>query len=118
MPPLEVVEIRTLDGANIYLPRPAIKVQVRIGALSEAELAAAQARCDRLLAAIAMPLDRLLGIDSGPTVGHRLLLPSVRQLHQALGLMPPVASVERDYRELREPAGMREVVVAFAWEWR
>src|SRR3954453_11517358 len=106
MPPLEVVEIRTLDGANIYLPEPAIKVQVRVGALSEAELAAAQARRNGLLAAIATPLDRLPGLDSGPTVGHRLLRPSVRQLHRALGLMYPVMAVDFDYRELREPAGV------------
>src|SRR4051812_16321268 len=62
MAPLEVVEIRTLDGANIFLPEPAIKVQVRIGALSGTQVVAAQARCEQILATIAAPDD---GLDTG-----------------------------------------------------
>lgn len=118
MPPLELVEIRTLDGANIFLQQPVIKLQLRVGVLSEAALAAAKARRDRLLAPFMTSMDHLPGVDGSPTVGHWLIYPSVNQLHRALGLAPFAAAMDRDYREFREPAGMREEVVAFGWEWR
>lgn len=86
---LALVEVRALDGANIFLRVPAIKLQVRCAG----EAAFAEALASDVLA------------------------PTIRDLHDGLGLPQP-EMVTR----MREVAGddgpVRDIVVAFTWEWR
>lgn len=86
---LALVEVRALDGANIFLRVPAIKLQLRCtGDAAFAEALASD-----------------------------VLVPTIRDLHDALGLPQP-ESVTR----VREVAGsdgpVQDIVVAFTWEWR
>ena len=109
---LEIIEIRTLDGANIFLRCPAIKLQLAVAEPSADLLAAACARWARL-ARYAEPDESTtehLGLTDG------LLWPIVRHLHDTLAL--PIPAWTTRYRELRERSGWHEVVLAYGWEWR
>jgi cyanophycin synthetase len=89
MADLALVEVRALDGANIFLRVPAIKLQVRC--VGDAAL--------------------------GATLAPDMLLPAIRDLHHALDLPQPETSVTvRTLIGANEPT--HDIVVAFAWEWR
>ena len=109
---LELGEIRTLDGANIYLTSPAIKLQVLAPVVSEEMVRAAHGRWAALLPAIGLSS----GDETGAGLLDGLLWPIVRSLHGALGLPLP-ARITRQ-RDLPERSGWQELTLAFGWEWR
>jgi cyanophycin synthetase len=86
---LTVVEIRSLDGANIFLLSPALKLQVQ-AAGSEAQ---------------------------AETIADDLLVPAIRTLHQLLELPEPTITTQLRTFAQGETA-MFEIIVAFTWEWR
>ena len=86
---LVVVEVRMLDGANIFLRQPAVKLQVRFS--GEAARAA--------------------------TIGPDLLLPAIRDLHRALDLPEPEATARLRPLTGADQATF-DIIVAFTWEWR
>jgi cyanophycin synthetase len=106
----ELVETRTLDGANIYLREPAIKLQFH----------ARQPSADGLAAAVARWHAATTGVvgSSQATDGDlldRLLWPIVRELHAALALpVPPQATARGPSRA----GGPQELTLAFGWAWR
>ncbi len=106
----ELIEVRTLDGANIYLLQPAIKLQFRAHQLSADELAGAverwHASTSTTVPAPHAPGDDLL---------DRLLWPIVRALHDALDLPIPTRATARGPLRAGEP---QELTLAFGWEWR
>ncbi len=119
MPTLDLVEIRTLDGPNIFLAQPTIKVQVRIGALSLAALDAARARLAARLAPLAPPRDA--DFPSGEAeavaaIAGGLLWGAIRAFHVALDL--PVPDHVVTVRARREGEDGHDAVVAYGWEWR
>ncbi len=119
MAALEVVEIRTLDGANIFLPRPAIKIQLRADpAPPPAALAAARGRCAAWLRAA--PLPGQPGAEPEPGVAG-LVWSVATALHAALPLPAPAGGVfAADGRPVADPPPCAPggVVVAFDWAWR
>jgi cyanophycin synthetase len=86
---LALVEIRSLDGANIYLRAPAIKLQLTCA--GDAALA--------------------------ERVAPDFLLPTIADLHRALDLPQP-ESVTMVRALAGEDGPAHEIVVAFTWEWR
>lgn len=114
MPTLDIVEIRTLDGANIFLLEPAIKVQARVGALAAGPLATARDRLGALLAPLGVP--PVTGDEAaGEDVARGLLWPATRVLHAALDLPVPARAITG--RALAAGKGW-EFVVAYGWSWR
>ncbi len=89
MEDLAVVEIRSLDGANIFLLSPALKLQV------QAPGSAAQ----------------------GAMIADALLVPAILTLHQLLDFPEPVITT-RLRAFMRDERPLFEIIVAFAWEWR
>jgi len=89
MEELTVAEIRSLDGANIFLLGPAIKLQV------QAPGSAAQAE----------------------TIADDLLVPAIRSLHRLLDLPEPTFAT-RLRTFVRDETPTFEIIVAFTWEWR
>lgn len=112
MASLEIVEIRTLDGANIFLPRPAVKVQVIAPVLASEKRPVIRARWSTLLGSPGA--STCTDADAG-RVGA-LLWSTVRLLHDALAL--PIPEYTERCREWAAHPDEREVTVAFAWEWR
>ncbi len=86
---LALIEVRSLDGANIYLRVPAIKLQVT---------------CDG---------DAALA----ETVARDLLLPTIDELHRALDLPQP-ESMTTVHALAGDDGLAHDIVVAFTWEWR
>ncbi|HEY8597828.1 MAG TPA: Mur ligase family protein [Thermomicrobiales bacterium] len=109
---LEIIEIRTLDGANIFLPCPAIKLQLAVPALSDDTLAAAFARWSGL-ARHAGATDMMA---TGQDLADGLLWPIARHLHDALDLPAPEWTTR--LRDLPGRSGWHEIVLAYGWEWR
>lgn len=95
--PLEAVELRTLDGPNLFMLRPAIKLEV--AASSEARIA------DQAGPLLREGADRA---DSGPLAIAHALCDVLLALHERLGM----DSGEVVVRELEEPG---HVAVAFPW---
>jgi cyanophycin synthetase len=108
MAALEVIEVRTLDGPNIFLLRPAIKVQVRaLADLAEDGVAAARAR-------LAGWLPGGTTVSDGPAPALAgLLLHAVTGLHAALGLPAPATRVATG--AIAVPG---DTTVAHEWAWR
>jgi cyanophycin synthetase len=103
---MELVEIRELDGPNVFLLQPAIKVEFKLGRrdLTRESLARLRARLEPL------------GFSEETTAGGLGALgdalgDAVRHLHRRFGLAEP----ELTWREL-EDAG--HAALAFAWERR
>jgi cyanophycin synthetase len=110
MASLEVIEFRTLDGANIFLNRPAIKVQVLVPRQEQAALHAVSERW----AALVGPLGAPGAVDTDTAGVGALLWPTVRLLHAALDLDLP----EQCERCRDAAAGGRELTLAYSWNWR
>lgn len=108
----ELIEIRTLDGANIYLHEPAIKLQFRARQLSARELAVAVGRWHDAAQTVApAPAPR----ERDDDLLDQLLWPIVRDVHVALALpVPPRLTV----RAPLEPDAWQELTLAFGWTWR
>jgi len=106
----ELIELRTLDGANIYLLEPAIKLQFRIRHLPADELATAVERW-HTDASTVVTASRASGND----LLDQLVWPIVRALHVALGLSVPTRATVRGPSAADEPQGL---TLAFGWEWR
>ena len=106
---LEIVELRTLDGANIFLPRPAIKMQIAIAPLPPDTLSTLQ---DRWKALIAASDSEARPAGESATLSD-LLWQTILVLHRALDLPAP----ERHERWRDLPDG-RELTLAYTWEWR
>ena len=102
---VDAVELRTLDGPNLFMLRPAIKV----------ELAASDDESSRLPAAVASELDVMgtgpMDGELGPLAIARHLAAVIAWLSRKTGL----AIEEIVVRELEEPG---HVAVAFPWERR
>ena len=103
---MELVEIRDLDGPNVFLLRPAIKVELKVGPrnLSRDALRALRRRIEPL------------GITDEVTTGGfgaigETLAEVVRHVHRVNGEHEP----ELTWRELEEPG---HVALAFAWSRR
>ena len=109
---LELGEIRTLDGPNIFLLAPAIKLQFGAPELSARALDAARERWR-----VANP-ERVASdtTDADERSVAGLLWVIVRDLHTALGLPVPDHTTTR--RDLPGRAGWRDLTLAFGWEWR
>lgn len=95
---MELVEIRDLDGPNLFLLHPAIKLEV---VLQEGETLPVEAARD---------CAELLGVEL-PATMKAALEAVVRHLHQRLGL----ASSEMGWRTLDSPD---HEVLFYRWEWR
>lgn len=95
---MELVEIRDLDGPNLFLPRPAIKVEL---VLAEGEPVPAEA---------VRACSETLGVHLPASVAESLEM-LVRELHARAGL--PVPDIH--WRSL-DTAGHE--VLAYPWEWR
>jgi cyanophycin synthetase len=103
---MELVEIRDLDGPNVFLLAPAIKIELRVGRrdLSREAVSRLRGRLDQF------------GVADESTAGGvgalgELLAEVVRHLHRANGAVEP----DLTWREL-ETAG--HVALAFTWERR
>lgn len=103
---MELVEIRDLDGPNVFLLRPAIKVEFGIGRrdLSRSSIGALRRRVEPL------------GITDESTAGGlaalgETLAEVVRHLHRANGEYEP----DLTWRELEEPG---HAALAFGWTRR
>lgn len=121
---LEVVEIRTLDGPNIFLQQPAIKVQARLtDAPSAAAVRRAWRRCGAWFAAWleGAPPE---GASAGAAGVAALLSAAIDALHAAAELEAPSSVVllpARPSASGTRPApesAPAELVIAFGWEWR
>ena len=106
----ELIEIRTLDGANIYLLEPALKLQFRARSLPADEVAAAARRWP----GSAVSVGATSPAQDGDLV-DQLLWPIVRALHDALDLPVPTRTTVRG--PSRADAS-RELTLAFGWAWR
>ena len=100
---MELVEIRDLDGPNVFLLRPAIKLELNLGRadLTRDRLSALRRRIEPL------------GITDESTAGGlealgEVLSEVVRHVHRVNGLPEP----ELTWRELEEPG---HAALAFAW---
>lgn len=112
MTALQLVEIRTLDGANIFLPGPAMKLHVRAAVLDAERLASVSSQWLTMTRSSA---DALLAGGASTDVVAGLLWSIVCEFHRALALpLPPgtvanMADGQGEYGEL---------TLAFGWEWR
>jgi cyanophycin synthetase len=106
----ELIEIRTLDGANIYMREPAIKLQFRARQVG-AEARAAALASWRTLVAGALPDVHGAGDD----LVADLLWPIARDLHAALALPVPNHTIVSGPLAEGEP---QELTLAFGWLWR
>src|SRR5688500_7749288 len=100
---MELVEIRDLDGPNVFLLRPAIKVALRVGRRNLSRDALRALRCR--VEPIGIPDEITSG---GFSALGETLAEVVRHVHRVNGEHEP----ELTWRELEEPG---HAALAFAW---
>jgi cyanophycin synthetase len=110
---VELVELRVLDGPNLYFPRPAIKLTLAVPGW----LHASEERVNRLAARMGLPpRGRRAPYLGAPRSGERhravarLAAHTTRLIAEAAGVRPAVRA--------RRGAGEEEIVVAFPWRRR
>lgn len=100
---MEVVELRTLDGPNLFMLRPAIKLEIAAGPDSRPS--------DAAFALLSEHDPDRRRSQAGPVAAAHVLKAVLLALHQRLG-------VERDGIVVREMEEAGHVVVAFPWSRR
>ena len=106
---IETVEVRVLDGPNLYFPGPAIKVVLRVPALLALRRREALAVARRLGLRRAEPGRR--GTTERQQFAGRVVRGAVRRVGQAAGL-------RRLATRVRPGSSLDEVVIAFPWRHR
>lgn len=112
---LELIEIRALDGANVFLPRPAIKLHLRADrALPATVVERARGYCREWLPGA----PETWGAGPADDLGAALLWPLARAWHAALALPDPEGGVGFPAALSRPDGDDDAVVIAYAWDWR
>ena len=104
-----LVELRVLDGANLYFPGPAVKLTLDLTTLVDAGAAATAATAEQL---------GLSGAHPGPTGGAPRLRFAATVVTRLLRRIAQEAGVSRLEVRSRLTGGPRRLVVAFPWHHR
>ncbi len=109
---MELIETRTLDGANIFLPEPAIKLQVLVSPVAPTAAAAIITRWE----AVVGPQAEGLAQFPNQLLHSQLLQATVAYWHRTLDLPLPRQTIR--LHALPDRPGWHELTLSFTWQWR
>ena len=107
--PVTVIEVRVLEGPNLYFPRPAIKVIADCPGYLNAD--------ERTLLAIARRLG-MRGVSPGAPDSEQRQQAVMRLVAQVVRRIAAQSGTTRLGVRVRTGVSRSQVVVAFPWRWR